>query len=147
MANLTCQEMELVYADSKRMLIEGQESCRVPVPVDRCPLTKLPGSLWLVTVKCHSKCDILDLYEESDQVKNLIEINRICSEHIAEQVKLQWLLNATDSIGVASLKGITLNSRMLDVVRMSPLEWGKSDSCQKKPVKKKLPTQNFQKWK
>lgn len=64
---------------------------------------------------------ILDLYVESDQS----EINRICSEHIAEQVKLKWLLSATDSKGVASLKGITLNSRMLDVVRMSPLEWGK----------------------
>lgn len=61
------------------------------------------------------------MYEESDQT----EINQICSRHIAEQVNLKWLLSATDSTGVASLKGITLNSRMLDVVRMSPLEWGK----------------------
>ncbi|CAG9766365.1 unnamed protein product [Ceutorhynchus assimilis] len=105
-ANLTTQEMELEYTASKHMLIEGQESCRVPVPVDRCPLSKLS-----------------DFYEEADQSKHLTDINRICSEHISELVKLKWLLNATDSKGVASLKGINLNTRMLDMVRMSPLEW------------------------
>ncbi|XP_066262236.1 protein brunelleschi [Euwallacea similis] len=105
-ANLTSQEMELEYAEAKHMLIEGQESCRVPVPVARCPLSKLS-----------------DFYGESDQSKNVADISKICSQHISEQVKLKWLLNATDSVGVALLKGITLNSRMLDIVRMSPLEW------------------------
>ncbi|XP_050306114.1 protein brunelleschi [Anthonomus grandis grandis] len=105
-ANLTNQEMELEYTTNKHMLIEGQESCRVPVPVNRCPLSKLS-----------------DFYEEPDKSKNLTNINRICSEHIADLVKLKWMLNATDSVGIASLKGITLNSRMLDIVRMSPLEW------------------------
>lgn len=105
-ANLTSQEMELEYTKSKCMLIEGHESCRVPIPVNRCPLSK-----------------ISDFYEEPDQSRAIIDINKICSEHIGEHVKLKWLLNATDSVGVASLKGITLNSRMLDIVRMSPLEW------------------------
>ncbi|KAL1513674.1 hypothetical protein ABEB36_003053 [Hypothenemus hampei] len=104
--NLTTQEMELQYAECKRMIIEGQESCRVPVPVERCPLSKLS-----------------DFYEEPSQSKKLAEINRICSEHISNLVKLNWILNATDSCGIASVKGITLNSRMLDIVRMSPLEW------------------------
>lgn len=104
--NLTTQEMELEYAHAKCMLVEAQESCRVPVPVDRCPLSKLS-----------------DFYEEYNHSKTSVDVDKICSEHIAEQVNLKWLLNATDSSGLASLKGITLNSRMLDVVRMSPLQW------------------------
>ncbi|ERL92724.1 hypothetical protein D910_10034 [Dendroctonus ponderosae] len=98
--------MELEYTKSKHMLIEGQESCRVPIPVNRCPLSKLS-----------------DYYEEPDQSKNIAAISKICSEHISELVKLKWLLNPTDSEGVACLKGITLNSRMLNIVRMSPLQW------------------------
>ncbi|GLG95674.1 Protein brunelleschi, partial [Gryllus bimaculatus] len=33
--------MELQYAPGKSVLMEGGESCRVPVPVPRCPLAKL----------------------------------------------------------------------------------------------------------
>ncbi|CAH0563486.1 unnamed protein product [Brassicogethes aeneus] len=107
-ANLTSQEMELRYTPTKTMLIEGQESCRVPVPVDRCPLSKL------------SK-----YYEdtEDDNGSTNVDMTRICSEHISELVDLQWLLLATDSKGTSSLKGITLTSRMMDIVRMSPLMW------------------------
>jgi len=73
-----------------------------------------------------------NFYEEPDQSKTAIDINKICSDHIADHVKLKWFLNATDSVGFASLKGITLNSRMLDIVRMSPLEWDvkiNGDTC------------------
>ncbi|KAF7271855.1 hypothetical protein GWI33_015332 [Rhynchophorus ferrugineus] len=105
--NLTSQEMELEYAPSKRMLVEAQESCRVPVPIDRCPLSKLSN-----------------FYDEGDRsLRTLMDVNKICSEHISDQAKLKWLLNTTDAKGVASLKGITLSSRMLDIVRMSPLDW------------------------
>ncbi|XP_018574402.1 protein brunelleschi isoform X2 [Anoplophora glabripennis] len=108
-ANLTSQEMELQYTSTKTMLIEGQESCRVPIPVDRCPLSKLSG-----------------LFEESkefDTGRNVIDVNTICSEHITDLVDLRWSLLATDSKGVASLKGINLTASMLDIVRMSPLDW------------------------
>ncbi|XP_037073771.1 LOW QUALITY PROTEIN: trafficking protein particle complex subunit 9-like [Pollicipes pollicipes] len=36
--NATDAELELQYTDGKRLLMEGGETCRVPVPVDRCPL-------------------------------------------------------------------------------------------------------------
>lgn len=36
--NLTAQEMLLNYTLNKNIVIEARESCRVPVPVDRCPL-------------------------------------------------------------------------------------------------------------
>lgn len=100
-ANLTSQEMELQYTPSKTMLIEGHESCRVPVPVKRCPLSKLDTG-------------------EGD-------LDRICSEHIANQVDLRWHLLGIDTRGKASLKGITLTGDMLDEVRMSPLVWGEKN--------------------
>lgn len=39
--NLTAQEMSLNYTNNKTILIEAKESCRVPVPVERCPLDKI----------------------------------------------------------------------------------------------------------
>lgn len=38
--NLTAQEMMLNYTMNKNIVIEARESCRVPVPVERCPLYK-----------------------------------------------------------------------------------------------------------
>lgn len=40
-ANSTDNELELQYTASKCILIECNESCRIPVPVNRCPLSKL----------------------------------------------------------------------------------------------------------
>jgi hypothetical protein len=39
--NQTQQEAELCYAEGKSMLVEGDEFCRVPVPLPKCPLEKL----------------------------------------------------------------------------------------------------------
>lgn len=36
--NLTAQEMMLNYTQNKNIIIEAKENCRVPVPVERCPL-------------------------------------------------------------------------------------------------------------
>lgn len=38
---MTNHEMELHYTQSKCIYMEGKEPCRIPVPVDRCPLNKL----------------------------------------------------------------------------------------------------------
>lgn len=39
--NMTNHEMELHYTQNKCIYMEGKEPCRIPVPVDRCPLNKL----------------------------------------------------------------------------------------------------------
>lgn len=39
--NLTTQEMSLQYTDTKSILIEAKELCRVPIPLDRCSLEEL----------------------------------------------------------------------------------------------------------
>ncbi|VEN36763.1 unnamed protein product, partial [Callosobruchus maculatus] len=110
--NLTNQEMELQYTSGKTMLVDGQESCRVPVPVDRCPLSKL-SAFYQDSAERNSE----------ERMKNNVDVERICSEHITDLVDLRWHLLASDIRGVASLKGISLSSRMLDIVRMSPLNW------------------------
>lgn len=104
--------MDLQYTENKNMLIEGHESCRIPVPVKRCPLSKLTR-----------------LYMDNPGgVDECLELDKICSEHIASLVDLRWQLLSTDTRGKATLKGITLTPEMLDLVRMSPLQWGKNGS-------------------
>lgn len=39
--NLTLQEMTLNYTENKTILIEAKESCRIPVPVERCDLERI----------------------------------------------------------------------------------------------------------
>lgn len=46
--NMTNHEMELHYTQSKCIYMEGKEPCRIPVPVDRCPLNKLSVVLFLI---------------------------------------------------------------------------------------------------
>lgn len=50
---------------------------------------------------------------------------RLCSEHIANQVNLKWQLPATELHGVATLRGISLSPTMIDLVTVAPLQWGK----------------------
>ncbi|XP_014228052.1 protein brunelleschi [Trichogramma pretiosum] len=100
--NMTNHEMELNYATNKRIYMEGRESCRIPIPVDRCPLNKqtlVNGS------------------------GNVDDLQKVCAEHIASLTDLNWQLLGTESKGQANLTGLTLTQNMLDLVRMSPLQW------------------------
>ena len=40
LVNKTSHEMELGYAEKKRMLIEAGDMCRVPVPVTKCSFSE-----------------------------------------------------------------------------------------------------------
>ncbi|XP_076181020.1 trafficking protein particle complex subunit brun isoform X2 [Ptiloglossa arizonensis] len=102
LTNMTNHEMELHYTQTKCIYMEGKEPCRIPVPVDRCPLNKL---------------------SMLNGVGDIGELQKVCSEHIASLVDLRWQLLGTESIGKATLSGITLTQDMLDLVRMSPLQW------------------------
>lgn len=104
--NMTNQELELKYTSTKSILIEENESCRIPIPVERCPLSKIGK-----------------YFESGDGIKDMMELNSVCSEHIASLVDLNWCLVGTERTGKASLRGITLSMDMLDIVRMSPVNW------------------------
>lgn len=41
--NLTAEEMEFEYASGKHLLVESKESCRVPVPLQRCAFLAAPA--------------------------------------------------------------------------------------------------------
>ncbi|XP_066594178.1 protein brunelleschi [Prorops nasuta] len=100
--NMTNHEMELYYTDSKCIYMEGKEPCRIPVPVARCPLDK---------------------FTKLNEITDGQEIQKICSEHIASLVDLRWQLLGIESTGKATLSYIILSQDMLDLVRMSPLQW------------------------
>ena len=52
-------------------------------------------------------------------------ISKICSEHIAERVQINWTLSGSVTQGVASLRGLQLSTNMIDLTTVSPLEWSK----------------------
>lgn len=61
---------------------------------------------------------------------------RVCSEHISDQVNLKWSLAGTETNGITSLKGITLSSTMLGLITVAPLQWGNNhDFYFSKPYK------------
>lgn len=49
---------------------------------------------------------------------------KLCAEHISKAVNLQWALAAGETTGIATLKGISLSTTMLDLVTVAPLQWG-----------------------
>ncbi|XP_050532714.1 protein brunelleschi isoform X2 [Daktulosphaira vitifoliae] len=105
--NVTCQEMELIYATNKSILMEEKESYRIPIPVDR----------FLI----HS------LEEISKSEEGHIDIIAKCNKHIAEQVSLKWSVTLCDDLpsrwGLVKLHGLTLCPQMLDIVCTSPIYW------------------------
>ncbi|KXJ79652.1 hypothetical protein RP20_CCG000124 [Aedes albopictus] len=126
--NLTAQEMSLNYTSNKTILIEAKESCRVPVPVDRCPLDRILAAmeqqLHSLTSGGEGHPSIVSgvgPVTSSSDTGELTE--RVCSEHIAENVNLKWSLPGLDCSGVASLRGISLSPTMLDLVTVPPLQW------------------------
>ncbi|KAF9418907.1 hypothetical protein HW555_004427 [Spodoptera exigua] len=119
--NLTSEEMDFHYAPSKHILIESKESCRVPVPLDRCPFNATstkPADEELVESKSIN----------TGSSTNSLEL--MCSEHITNNISLRWHLMQSDITGRASVKGITLSQAMMDIVRMSPLNWEVSVNSQ-----------------
>ncbi|XP_055918283.1 protein brunelleschi [Eupeodes corollae] len=117
-SNLTAQEMSLNYTNNKNILIEAKESCRVPIPVDRCSLESLckteeekPESEESVHMNMNAQPSYSD------------KISKLCSDHIAERVNISWLLTGTEIQGIASLKGIILTPAMIDLTTVAPLQW------------------------
>ncbi|XP_035908823.1 protein brunelleschi [Anopheles stephensi] len=138
--NLTAQEMSLNYTSNKTILIEAKESCRVPVPVQRCPLERIFAavaehqqqhhnhlhhhhSIGSGSADHHNMPSILSGGAGTSTSDSSDLTERVCSEHISENVNLKWSLPGIDCHGTASLRGITLSPAMLDLVTVPPLEW------------------------
>lgn len=137
--NLTAQEMSLNYTTNKNILIESKESCRVPVPVERCPLDRLLTentqtsdaqckkhftSHLVVSICNHLICSFYSADSLLSGGTDVDMTERACSEHISDQVNLKWTLTGTDTSGVTSLRGISLSATMLGLITVAPLQWG-----------------------
>ncbi|RWS10653.1 Protein brunelleschi-like protein [Dinothrombium tinctorium] len=89
--------MELFYASNKSILIEAKETCRIPVPVERCPL--------------------IDRNQSSNEFSASREaLHTRCKAYLENQVHLKWS-------GVASISSIPWTGAMLDAILMSSLRW------------------------
>ncbi|XP_011292193.2 protein brunelleschi [Musca domestica] len=117
--NLTAQEMTLNYTNNKTISMEANESCRVPIPVDRCSVEEVWAAREAEIAENLEKelCFRTEMGTFNDSV------SRLCSKHIAERVKIKWSLTGTDIQGIASLKGIVLTQAMIDLCTVSPLQW------------------------
>ena len=71
--NATNSEMELKYSENKSILIEPKETCRIPVPVERCPL-------------------IDEDREINRQLTSESVLQELCRSHLMKQVNLEWTL-------------------------------------------------------
>lgn len=102
--NAAQHEMDLHYTPTKHILIEAGESCRVPVPTDRCPLNKL---------------NLEGGIEES----SFTDMSSALGAHVASLVELRWTLGPEDTPGHASLNGITFPPHTHDLITMAPIHW------------------------
>lgn len=123
--NATQHEMELQYSSCKHIAIEAQDTCRIPVPVERCPLVKLAH-----------------VYTESDlnPEQQLEKIAKICCEHVSSLVELKWSISGVNQSsctstadgteynsprpikGKASLSSLRIASSMLDLLHIPPIQ-------------------------
>lgn len=53
--NLTNNEIELNYTKTKLIQIEEGETCRIPIPIDRCPLSTFEQVTYIRAIVNFSK--------------------------------------------------------------------------------------------
>lgn len=66
--------MALNYTSNKNILIEAKESCRVPVPVERCPLER-------ILLQNNNNHNNLDLNNDENVLSSSIQIYNTADTH------------------------------------------------------------------
>lgn len=92
--NATLNEMEVFYSSNKAIIIESKDTCRFPVPVERCPLVsetddckQSVASKDALFARQHHK-------PHSKTKESLIE--RIVRGHLSKQVQLSWKITQSN---------------------------------------------------
>ena len=98
--NCSCNEMDLMYADSKKLVIEPSDVCRIPLPIDRFALPE--------TAECN------------------IDIQKSCLDIIKTQINVQWTISSDDQhkVGRVLLDNILLTDKMIENLELLPTSWG-----------------------
>jgi hypothetical protein len=102
-----------------------QENERYSYPVTQYTTYSSKTQLSLFTV------DGVTTFSGTYNVSEIDLPEKLCSEHIANLVKMRYQLTQSETHGVATLRGISLSSTMLDLVTVSPIQWGKSKEIKK----------------
>lgn len=104
--NATNQEMELHYALNKEILIEAKETCRIPVPIERCPLVD-------------------DNSDDDENGEDSSLLSR-CRAHLINEVNLNWMLSSSGIRGNVSFASVPYTDDLLNSILLSPIQWGLS---------------------
>lgn len=92
--NATLNEMEVFYSSNKAIIIESKDTCRFPVPVERCPLV---GETDEQNAKQNAKDALFGRQHNkahSKSKESLIE--RIVRGHLTKQVQLSWKITQSN---------------------------------------------------
>merc|ERR1719278_2295847 len=95
-----CQyELDLLYADSKNLVIEPCDVCRIPLPIDRFALP------------------------DTDKCTN--DIQKSCVDIIKQQINVQWRIdmNEETKFGNVLLDNIRLSDKMIENLELLPTNW------------------------
>ena len=106
--------MELHYTTNKEILIEAKETCRIPVPIERCPLVD----------------------DESEDSEDSSLMSR-CRAHLINQLNLHWVLPSSGIEGTASFSTVPYSDEMLNSILLSPIQWGMSSLLTQKIIELK----------
>ena len=86
--------MEVFYSSNKAIIIESKDTCRFPVPVERCP--------FVIEKEENSSKDNLFLnrqeYNKHSKLKKESLIERIVRNHLLKQVQLNWKITQNNTI-------------------------------------------------
>uniref|UniRef100_A0A6A7FTM0 Protein brunelleschi-like n=1 Tax=Hirondellea gigas TaxID=1518452 RepID=A0A6A7FTM0_9CRUS len=98
--NRSSSEMELTYTtDGRRILVQAGDSCRVPVPVTRCP-------------------------RDASVQSGERSVSEALGSHVSSQVRLQWLLSPQDISCHAALPQLHFALHTHHLMMLAPITWG-----------------------
>ncbi|KAF2361387.1 TRAPP II complex Trs120 [Trinorchestia longiramus] len=143
--NRSCSEMVLTYTtDGRSILVQAGDSCRVPVPVTRCPRnpalqvcflcgsrcvsSAAPGVFPLrlqVCFLCGSRCvssaalGVFPLRLQNGERS----VSEALGEHVASQVRLEWVLSPSELSCSASLPHLHFPLHTHHLMLLAPITW------------------------
>lgn len=89
--NATLNEMEVFYSSNKAIIIESKDTCRFPVPVERCPLVGEHDDY-----KAAKESLFPRQYNKQHSKSKESQIERIVRGHLSKQVQLSWKITQSN---------------------------------------------------
>lgn len=142
--NATVEEASFRYSANKEMLIEPQEKCRIPVPIQRCPINTATAAANTELLEanqgfCRRPSKNLEAIINANDFLSFIfpqglrldAVFEECRRHLLAQVELRWHLveDANLDDGQTQIKDIPFSIEMLKALLIPPVQSGKFETC------------------